>query len=136
MSAEMYCAGAPALTPVRSPTPGFRLLRRLRHERKVIVGLLIILLLAALALFGPAIVPYHPDNDDFKALRDQLAKAVSNADFNGVKIHYIDRGAGVPIVLLHGGTSNLESWITTGAGSSQSCPSQALRPLPAARRTA
>src|SRR5262245_30248525 len=36
------------------------------------------------------------------------------ADFGGVKIHYIDRGRGEPIVLLHGGTSNLESWITTG----------------------
>ncbi len=36
------------------------------------------------------------------------------ADFNGVKIHYIDRGRGEPIVLLHGGTSNLESWVTPG----------------------
>jgi pimeloyl-ACP methyl ester carboxylesterase len=36
------------------------------------------------------------------------------ADFNGVKIHYIDRGKGQPIVLLHGGTSSLESWIRTG----------------------
>jgi pimeloyl-ACP methyl ester carboxylesterase len=36
------------------------------------------------------------------------------ADFNGVKVHYIDRGQGEPIVLLHGGTSNLESWVTTG----------------------
>jgi pimeloyl-ACP methyl ester carboxylesterase len=36
------------------------------------------------------------------------------ADFNGVKIHYIDRGKGDPIVLLHGGTSSLESWISTG----------------------
>src|SRR5262245_13105635 len=36
------------------------------------------------------------------------------ADFGGVKIHYIDRGRREPIVLLHGGTSNLESWITTG----------------------
>jgi pimeloyl-ACP methyl ester carboxylesterase len=36
------------------------------------------------------------------------------ADFNGVKVHYIDRGQGEPIVLLHGGTSNLESWIRTG----------------------
>lgn len=36
------------------------------------------------------------------------------ADFNGVKIHYIDRGQGEPIVLLHGGTSNLESWVTAG----------------------
>lgn len=36
------------------------------------------------------------------------------ADFNGVKVHYIDRGKGEPIVLLHGGTSNLQSWIDRG----------------------
>ena len=36
------------------------------------------------------------------------------ADFGGVKIHYIDRGKGEPIVLLHGGTSNLESWVERG----------------------
>jgi pimeloyl-ACP methyl ester carboxylesterase len=36
------------------------------------------------------------------------------ADFGGVKVHYIDRGQGEPIVLLHGGTSNLESWVTPG----------------------
>jgi len=35
-------------------------------------------------------------------------------DSNGVKIRYIDRGHGEPIVLLHGGTSNLESWVTRG----------------------
>ena len=38
------------------------------------------------------------------------------ADFNGVKIHYIDRGKGEPIVLLHGGTSSLESWVTHRRG--------------------
>lgn len=36
------------------------------------------------------------------------------ADFSGVKIHYIDRGQGVPVVLLHGGTSSLNSWINYG----------------------
>jgi pimeloyl-ACP methyl ester carboxylesterase len=36
------------------------------------------------------------------------------ADLNGVKIRYIDRGKGEPIVLLHGGTSNLESWVRSG----------------------
>jgi pimeloyl-ACP methyl ester carboxylesterase len=36
------------------------------------------------------------------------------ADFGGVKIRYIDVGKGEPIVLLHGGTSNLESWVRTG----------------------
>jgi len=36
------------------------------------------------------------------------------AEFAGVKIRYIDVGKGEPIVLLHGGTSNLESWVRTG----------------------
>lgn len=36
------------------------------------------------------------------------------ADFSGVKIRYVDRGQGAPVVLLHGGTSSLESWITYG----------------------
>lgn len=35
-------------------------------------------------------------------------------DANGVKIRYIDTGKGPAIVLLHGGTSNLESWTTRG----------------------
>jgi pimeloyl-ACP methyl ester carboxylesterase len=35
-------------------------------------------------------------------------------DADGVKIRYIDTGKGEAIVLLHGGTSNLESWITRG----------------------
>ena len=35
-------------------------------------------------------------------------------DANGVKIRYIDTGKGEAIVLLHGGTSRLESWVTPG----------------------
>ena len=35
-------------------------------------------------------------------------------DANGVKLRYIDTGKGETIVLLHGGTSRLESWITPG----------------------
>lgn len=35
-------------------------------------------------------------------------------DAGGVKIRYIDTGKGEAIVLLHGGTSNLESWTTRG----------------------
>ena len=35
-------------------------------------------------------------------------------DAAGVKIRYIDVGRGEPIVLLHGGTSNLESWVSAG----------------------
>ncbi len=35
-------------------------------------------------------------------------------DAGGVKIRYIDAGKGPAIVLLHGGTSKLESWTDTG----------------------
>jgi len=35
-------------------------------------------------------------------------------DANGVKIRYIDTGKGEAIVLLHGSTSNLESWTSRG----------------------
>lgn len=35
-------------------------------------------------------------------------------DAGGIKIRYIDTGKGEPVVLLHGGTSNLESWIARG----------------------
>ncbi len=36
------------------------------------------------------------------------------ADFGGIKIHYIDRGKGEPIVLLHGGSQSLEAWVEAG----------------------
>lgn len=43
-----------------------------------------------------------------------LAHEDKYLDANGVKIRYIDTGKGPAIVLLHGGTSNLESWTTRG----------------------
>jgi len=43
-----------------------------------------------------------------------LAHEDKYLDANGVKIRYIDTGTGPAIVLLHGGTSNLESWTTRG----------------------
>ena len=58
-----------ALTTARRQSSGFRLLRRLRSERKVIAGLIIIALLALVAVFGPALAPYHPDADDFGILQ-------------------------------------------------------------------
>ncbi|MDB5002109.1 MAG: acoC [Mucilaginibacter sp.] len=35
-------------------------------------------------------------------------------DSNGVNIHYIDQGAGVPIVLVHGRGGSLQGWIANG----------------------
>ncbi|MGA0114612.1 MAG: alpha/beta fold hydrolase [Burkholderiales bacterium] len=43
-----------------------------------------------------------------------LAHEDKYLDANGVKIRYIDTGKGPAIVLLHGGTSNLESWTSRG----------------------
>ncbi|MDF3018235.1 MAG: transporter permease, partial [Thermomicrobiales bacterium] len=60
---------ATALTTVRQQSSGFRLLRRLRSERKAIAGLIIIALLALVAIFGPALAPHHPDADDFGILQ-------------------------------------------------------------------
>jgi peptide/nickel transport system permease protein len=58
-----------ALTTARQQSSGFRLLRRLRSERKAIAGLAIIAVLALVAIFGPALAPYHPDADDFGILQ-------------------------------------------------------------------
>ena len=44
---------------------GNRFWRRLRGERKALVGLAVVALLAFLAVFGPALAPYDPDADDF-----------------------------------------------------------------------
>jgi pimeloyl-ACP methyl ester carboxylesterase len=35
-------------------------------------------------------------------------------DSNGVRIRYIDRGAGAPVLLIHGNGGSLQGWIDTG----------------------
>jgi peptide/nickel transport system permease protein len=60
---------APALTPMRDQSTWGRVLRRLRRERKVLVGLVIIAVLAFLAVFGSLVAPYDPDADDFGILQ-------------------------------------------------------------------
>ena len=54
-----------ALAEERRATHGHRVLRRLRAEKKALVGLILVGLLALLALFGPYIAPYDPNADDF-----------------------------------------------------------------------
>jgi peptide/nickel transport system permease protein len=44
---------------------GNRFWRRLRSERKAMVGLAVVAFLAFLAAFGPALAPHDPDADDF-----------------------------------------------------------------------
>lgn len=54
-----------ALAEQRRVAAGSRFWRRLRAERKAMLGLLLVGVLALLAVFGPAIAPHHPDADDF-----------------------------------------------------------------------
>jgi peptide/nickel transport system permease protein len=60
--------GVDALSGAGRATGGNRFWRRLRRERKAVVGLVLIAILIAVALVGPAIVPYDPDADDFALL--------------------------------------------------------------------
>jgi peptide/nickel transport system permease protein len=46
-----------------------RFWRRLRRERKALVGLVFVGFLALVAVVGPMIAPYHPDADDFGILQ-------------------------------------------------------------------
>jgi len=38
------------------------------------------------------------------------AQQVKYIEANGIHIHYEDYGSGYPLLLLHGGTANSESW--------------------------
>ncbi len=49
-------------------TTGNRFWRRLRRERKALVGLIFVGFLAIVAVVGPYIAPYNPDADDFGIL--------------------------------------------------------------------
>jgi peptide/nickel transport system permease protein len=69
IGAETPLDAISALTAGRRRSTGMRLLRRLRGERKVLVGAVIIAILALIALFGPLLAPFDPDADDFGILQ-------------------------------------------------------------------
>lgn len=50
----------------RSAGTGSRIWRRLRSERKALIGLIFVVILTLVAIFAPAIAPYDPDADDFE----------------------------------------------------------------------
>ena len=57
------------LTDGARRTSGNRFWRRLRRERKAVLGLVLVLLLAAVAVVGPVLAPYNPDADDYGLLQ-------------------------------------------------------------------
>jgi len=53
------------LAELRRTSQGNRFVRRLRSERKALIGLIFLVCLAIVALIGPYIAPYNQDTDDF-----------------------------------------------------------------------
>jgi peptide/nickel transport system permease protein len=45
-----------------------RFLRRIRAEKKAFIGIIFVVFLALVAILGPRLAPYDPDNDDFNFL--------------------------------------------------------------------
>ncbi len=66
-AATLAADGRRALTEQRQ-TQSNRFLRRIKAEKKAFLGLLFVAFLAVVALVGPALAPYDPDNDDFDFL--------------------------------------------------------------------
>jgi peptide/nickel transport system permease protein len=105
------------LTAVRQQSTGFRLWRRLLGERKAIVGLVIIALLALIAIFGPFLAPYHPDNDDFELLQspslqhpmgtDSFGRDLFSRVIVGTRVSFSVGFLAAAVALLVGGTLGL-----------------------------
>lgn len=66
-AASLAADGRRALTEQRQ-TQSNRFLRRIKAEKKAFLGLIFVVLLAVIALVGPTLAPYDPDNDDFSFL--------------------------------------------------------------------
>ena len=69
---------------------------------------LIVILLVAFTIFWFA----RPADVDFDEARSSLPNAAYShfADVDGVRIHYQEKGAGAPLVLIHGYTSSTFAW--------------------------
>ncbi len=56
--------------PVPSVSGQRRLLRRLRGERKAVLGLAIVVILTIVAIIGPALAPHDPEANDFMLFQE------------------------------------------------------------------
>src|SRR5687768_3659238 len=79
----------------------------LRTTLKVLLAMSVLLLIA-LSVFWFA----RPADVSFDAARASIPFAEYSrfADIDGVRIHYQEKGTGIPLVLLHGFTSSTYSW--------------------------
>ena len=104
-------------SPARQSPAGHRFLRRLRRERKVMIGLAILALLAFVAIFGAAIVPFSPDNDDFGILQppslehpmgtDSFGRDLFSRMIVGTRVSFTVGFVAAAMALAVGGTMGL-----------------------------
>jgi peptide/nickel transport system permease protein len=86
-------------------------------ERKAIVGLVIIALLALVAILGPFLAPYHPDRDDFGLLQppslqhpmgtDSFGRDLFSRVIIGTRVSFTVGFLAAAIALLVGGSLGL-----------------------------
>ena len=67
------------------------------HTRQLMGSLPLLLFLTAGLAAG------QPDGERFSAL-------LKNVRVNGVKLHYLEKGNGLPVVLIHGGLGDYREW--------------------------
>src|SRR5690606_17684399 len=65
MASASLAPGDISRATVESPSTTRRFWRRLRGERKALIGVAIVAILTFLAVFGPVLAPHDPDADDF-----------------------------------------------------------------------
>ena len=94
-----------------------RFWRRLRRERKAVVGLVLIALLALLAVAGPLVAPHDPDTDDFGLMEspswehpmgtDSYGRDLLSRMIAGTRISFTVGVLAAALALLVGGTMGL-----------------------------
>lgn len=110
------------MSAAADPTPSNRgrFWRRLRGERKVLIGLVVVGILGFIAVFGPLLAPYDPDADDFELFaapsmdhlfgtdsfgRDILSRMMAGTRVSftvGISVALLSMAVGVTLGLIAG----------------------------------
>ena len=69
------------------------------HTRQLVGSLLMLLLL----FLSTGLVAQQGDGERFSTL-------IKKVRVNGVELHYLDKGSGIPVVLIHGGLGDYREW--------------------------
>src|SRR5205807_10289625 len=59
--------------------------------------------LLLLSFLSAGLVAQQRDGERFSAL-------IKNVRVNGVELHYLEKGSGIPVVLIHGGLGDYREW--------------------------